>query len=82
MAATIALDSRDYLASCLKLALEDADLVDAITEQAVSAGLNAVTISRGLLSVDSLKEQLFLTREEATKLMDVCTTMCNGGSSR
>ncbi|PNH04254.1 hypothetical protein TSOC_009602 [Tetrabaena socialis] len=73
--ATVALDSRDFLTSCLKTCLEQ-DLVDAIADQAVSAGYNAVSIGR--FSVDELKDRLYLTADEARAVLRVCASFVTG----
>eukprot|EP00198_Chlamydomonas_reinhardtii_P014240 XP_001703577.1 predicted protein [Chlamydomonas reinhardtii] len=65
-------DSRAFLVGCLRSALEDADLVDAIAEQAFEAGLTAIAIGSGIISRDALKERLFLTSEEAQSVLDIC----------
>ncbi|KAG2481943.1 hypothetical protein HYH03_019097 [Edaphochlamys debaryana] len=71
MASTM--DSREFLTACLKDALEDADLVDAIAEQAIMQGLNAVAIGKGIVSAEALKDSCFLTQEEATRVIDICS---------
>ncbi|GLC46506.1 hypothetical protein PLESTB_000334200 [Pleodorina starrii] len=76
-----ALESREFLSSCLKAALDDADLVDAISDQALEQGFSALTIGQGKVSVDQLKDKLYLTVEEAKSVLNICTSMVAGAGS-
>ncbi len=82
MSPSVALESREFLSSCLKAALDDPDLVDAISDQALEQGFSALTIGQGLVSVDLLKDRLYLTVEEAKSVLNICTSMVAGGSWR
>ncbi|KXZ43065.1 hypothetical protein GPECTOR_105g97 [Gonium pectorale] len=70
-----ALESREFLASCLRAALEDPDLVDAITDTAMDGGLSATQVASGGISVEQLKDMLFLTSDEAQLFYNVCQAM-------
>ncbi|GFR45842.1 hypothetical protein Agub_g7208, partial [Astrephomene gubernaculifera] len=79
MANTAELESREFLSSCLRNALGDPELVDAISDQAFDHGLNALTIGNGLVPVLDLKDKLYLTMEEAKSVMDICASMISAG---
>ncbi|GLI66600.1 hypothetical protein VaNZ11_010521, partial [Volvox africanus] len=75
------LESREFLSSCLKAALDDPDLIDAISDQALEQGFSALTIGQGLVSVDQLKDKLYLTVDEAKSVLNICTSMVAGRCS-
>lgn len=75
-----ALESREFLSTCLREALEDPDLVDAISDQALEHGLTALSIGQGMVTVDQLKDKLYLTIEEAKAVLNICASMVDGGS--
>ena len=68
--------SPEFLLQCLHCSGLDEDLVADTLDACEIAELDALKLAGGKLSQDTIAERLFLTQEEASRLMEACRKQC------
>jgi hypothetical protein len=74
-------DSSEFLLKCLHLANIEPDLIDDVVGICDLAGLTARKLAEDGFSVQDAARKLFLTVDEAEKLLEVCRKQCSRACS-